>query len=235
MKPLYPIIELEFCLELWRSNFASELHFGDSLRSFTSEIRFGASLRRFASELHFGDSLRFGASLRRFASELHFGDSLRSFTSEIRFGASLRRFASLRSFTSELSAEKLPFSASIGMPNHNIIRWNNFVLDCSPSRQRYFPPPPPPPPPPLIPSPPPRSPWLLSQKPTPQYLLTSQHSSFMRRSEMWTPHLPILRPLRAPQGAVNNHWTGLLDWTTGLDYWTTNLTTRFQLRSKNSI
>ena len=33
--------------------------------------------------------------------------------------------------------------------------------------------------------------------------------------------------------AVNNHWTGLLDWTTGLDYWTTNLTTRFQLRSKN--
>ena len=32
--------------------------------------------------------------------------------------------------------------------------------------------------------------------------------------------------------AVNNHWTGLLDWTTGLDYWTTNLTTRFQLRSK---
>ena len=20
--------------------------------------------------------------------------------------------------------------------------------------------------------------------------------------------------------AVNNHWTGLLDWTTGLDYWT---------------
>ena len=34
-----------------------------------------------------------------------------------------------------------------------------------------------------------------------------------------------------PCTAVNNHWTGLLDWTTGLDYWTTNLTTRFQLRS----
>ena len=32
--------------------------------------------------------------------------------------------------------------------------------------------------------------------------------------------------------AVNNHWTGLLDWTTGLDYWTINLTKRFQLRSK---
>ena len=62
MKPLYPIIELEFCLELWRSNFASEIHF--------------------ASELHFGDSLRFGASLRRFIS-------LRSFTSEIRFASEL--------------------------------------------------------------------------------------------------------------------------------------------------
>ena len=36
----------------------------------------------------------------------------------------------------------------------------------------------------------------------------------------------------AKMKAVNNHWTGLLDWTTGLDYWTTNLTTRFQLRSK---
>ena len=38
-----------------------------------------------------------------------------------------------------------------------------------------------------------------------------------------------------PYAAVNNHWTGLLDmyyWTcTGLDYWITNLTTRFQLRS----
>ena len=21
-------------------------------------------------------------------------------------------------------------------------------------------------------------------------------------------------------GAVNNHWTGLLEWTTGMDYWT---------------
>ena len=62
MKSLYPIIELEFCLELWRSNFASEIHF--------------------ASELHFGDSLRFGASLRRFIS-------LRSFTSEIRFASEL--------------------------------------------------------------------------------------------------------------------------------------------------
>ena len=108
MKSLYPLIELEyeFCLELWRSNFASEIHF--------------------ASELHFGDSLRFGASLRRFislrsftseirfAAELHFGDSLR-------FGASLQRFTSLRSFTSELSAEKLPFSASIVKPKFNSI------------------------------------------------------------------------------------------------------------------
>ena len=25
---------------------------------------------------------------------------------------------------------------------------------------------------------------------------------------------------------VTNHWTGLLDWTTGLDYWTQNLTTK---------
>ena len=24
--------------------------------------------------------------------------------------------------------------------------------------------------------------------------------------------------------AVNNHWTGLLDWTTGLDYWTDQFT-----------
>ena len=25
---------------------------------------------------------------------------------------------------------------------------------------------------------------------------------------------------------VTNHWTGLLDWTSGLDYWTQNLTTK---------
>ena len=36
----------------------------------------------------------------------------------------------------------------------------------------------------------------------------------------------ILGGKLGPFGAVNNHWTGLLDWTT-------NLTTRFQLRSKN--
>ena len=22
------------------------------------------------------------------------------------------------------------------------------------------------------------------------------------------------------ESAVNNHWTGLLEWTTGIDYWT---------------
>ena len=98
MKSLYPIIELEFCLELWRSNFASEIHFASELH-FGDSFRFGASLRRFAS-------LRSFTSEIRFAAELHFGDSLR-------FRASLRRFTSLRSFTSELSAEKLPFSASI--------------------------------------------------------------------------------------------------------------------------
>ena len=32
-------------------------------------------------------------------------------------------------------------------------------------------------------------------------------------------HLHIVCILLFPP-AVNNHWTGLLDWTTGLDYWT---------------
>ena len=27
-------------------------------------------------------------------------------------------------------------------------------------------------------------------------------------------------------GVVSNQWTGLLDWTTGLDYWTDHFTTK---------
>ena len=30
----------------------------------------------------------------------------------------------------------------------------------------------------------------------------------------------ILMVLEPRQQAVSIHWTGLLDWTTGLDYWT---------------
>ena len=33
-------------------------------------------------------------------------------------------------------------------------------------------------------------------------------------------------PSYAPGKGVTNHWTGLLDWTTGLDYWTQNLPTK---------
>ena len=62
------------------------MRYRDLTSNFASEIHF-------ALELNFGDSLRFRASVWRIAS-------LRSFSSEILFA-------------SELSAEKLPFLASI--------------------------------------------------------------------------------------------------------------------------
>ena len=34
---------------------------------------------------------------------------------------------------------------------------------------------------------------------------------------------------------VTNHWTGLLDWTTGLDYWTQNITTKSHFPAVTTI